>query len=109
QIQNLILFTYYNTAVNRLYYASFYAVQALLFTIDIKPKTHSGILNMFSLHFVKQGKIPVELSDFYATIYHHRNLADYFDIDEYDKETVEIMYSSAKNFIEFIDALIFIK
>ncbi len=46
---------FYNNAVNRLYYACFYAVSALLVSKEIQSKTHSGTKQMFGLHFVKLG------------------------------------------------------
>ncbi len=46
-----------NTAVNRLYYACFYAVSALLLTQDMSSTKHIGIRSLFNRHFVKTGKI----------------------------------------------------
>ena len=106
EIQNLLQFGYYNTAVNRLYYASFYAVQALLANTDIFPKSHKGVLNMFSLHFVRENKIPVQLSDFYAVIFNERQLADYDDDSEFDKETAEAYFSLATEFLAYIEKLL---
>ena len=34
---------FWNTAVNRMYYACFYAVGALLIKHDVAPSTHSGV------------------------------------------------------------------
>lgn len=44
--------SFWNSAVNRLYYSVFYAVNALLFLNDITIKSHSSIKSQFSLHFV---------------------------------------------------------
>ena len=43
---------FWNSAVNRLYYSVFYAVNALLVLHDIRTKTHSSVKSQFSLHFV---------------------------------------------------------
>ena len=40
---------YWNGAVNRMYYACFYAVTALLIQHGIKAQTHSGVRQMLSL------------------------------------------------------------
>ncbi len=40
----------WNAVVNRLYYACFYAVIALLLSKDIKSTTHEGGRSQFSLH-----------------------------------------------------------
>ena len=43
---------YYNTAVNRLYYACYYAAIALLIKHGINPSTHAGVKQMIGMHFV---------------------------------------------------------
>lgn len=101
EVKNLLGFKYYHTSVNRLYYASFYAVQALLASIDIFPKSHKGMIRMFSLHFVEENKIPQNLSDFFAQIFNERELADYSD-KEIEEDAVVEYYSDAQKFLEFI-------
>ena len=44
--------------VNRLYYACFYAVNALLLKYGIPAHTHNGTKSMLRLHIVSNGKIP---------------------------------------------------
>lgn len=46
---------YYNAAVNRLYYACYYAAVALLLKNGISAQTHSGVKTMLGLHFVSKG------------------------------------------------------
>lgn len=48
---------YYNTAVNRLYYACYYAAVALLIKHEVNPGTHSGVKQMIGLHFVATGRL----------------------------------------------------
>ena len=45
----------FNHAVNRYYYAVFYAIQALLATIKSETRKHSGAIALFNKHFVKTG------------------------------------------------------
>ena len=40
---------------NRLYYAAYYAVSALLIAYQIPAHTHEGNIQQFGLHFVKNG------------------------------------------------------
>jgi uncharacterized protein (UPF0332 family) len=47
---------FWNSAVNRLYYSVFYAVNALLVLNEIQTKSHSATKSQFSLHFVKTGR-----------------------------------------------------
>lgn len=46
---------YWNTAGNRMYYACFYAVSALLMKYEIYASTHSGTIQMFGKHFIVNG------------------------------------------------------
>ncbi len=41
------------SAVSRAYYAMYYMAKALLFDIDVNPKTHQGVVMMFGKHFIK--------------------------------------------------------
>ena len=43
---------FWNSAVNRLYYALFYAVNALLVQNEIQTKSHSATKSQFSMHFI---------------------------------------------------------
>lgn len=49
------------SALNRIYYALFYEVIALLLTADLSSAKHTGVRALFNEHFVKTGKVPVEL------------------------------------------------
>jgi uncharacterized protein (UPF0332 family) len=68
EVEILIENKLWNTAVNRLYYACFYAVTALLHNSNMDTKTHSGVKRMFGLHFVKTGKVKDVSGEFYSTL-----------------------------------------
>ena len=53
----------WNGCVNRLYYACFYAVSALLYKHGINSKTHSGTNTQFAHHFVKSEKASKEAGE----------------------------------------------
>jgi uncharacterized protein (UPF0332 family) len=96
----------WNTAVNRLYYACFYAVNALLISRQIETKSHSGALRMLSLHFTKTQKLSIELNRFYADLFENRQSGDYTDFTYFDREMVEELYEQAIEFVEAIENLI---
>lgn len=54
-----------NTYINRLYYACFYAVSALLLTKDLSSAKHSGVRTFFHQNFVKLGIVTIELGQLY--------------------------------------------
>lgn len=67
----------YITAVNRAYYAIFYAANALLATKGLERSKHSGVIAAFRQHFVKTGVVEPEYSDFYGQAMDERHNADY--------------------------------
>jgi uncharacterized protein (UPF0332 family) len=66
--QKVIELEMWVTAANRLYYAAYYAVSALLISNNINAKTHDGIIRMFNQHFVYAGKIDRELARQYNSL-----------------------------------------
>ena len=96
----------WNTAVNRLYYACFYAVSALLISVQIEAQTHAGVRRMLALHFTKTQKLSVKLNKFYSDLFDSRQSGDYADFVYFDKETVEELYKQAIVFIDAIEKLI---
>ena len=50
----------WNPCVNRLYYACFYAVSALLVRQGLSSSKHAGVRGLFNQYFVKTGKVAKE-------------------------------------------------
>lgn len=50
----------WDTATNRLYYAAFYAVTALLLSVNQNNVTHKGVISVFGEQFIKTGRISAE-------------------------------------------------
>lgn len=96
----------WNTAVNRLYYACYYAVIALLINNEINVQTHGGARQMFGLHFVKTGIIPKETGKFFSDIFDKRQIGDYDDFIDYSEEDVRILVIPAKQLISEIEKLL---
>ena len=94
------------SAVNRLYYATFYAIQALLLTKNLSSAKHSGVRSLFQQKFVKEGIIPKELGYFYNQLFKNRQKSDYEDYVHFDKEQVNKWYSLAVNFIKVLSNII---
>ncbi len=57
---------FYAAAINRAYYAIFYAANALLSTKKLARSKHSGVLSAFRQHFIRTGLLSVELSEIYG-------------------------------------------
>ena len=109
EVQTLINNKLWNLAVNRSYYACYYAVSALLAGIKVYPKSHAGVMQMFSLHFVKTGQFSISESQFYQTLIEMRQDADYEDFVDYEKDDVVPLIEPARAFIKKIGGQLFKK
>jgi uncharacterized protein (UPF0332 family) len=96
----------WNTSVNRLYYSCFYAVIALLANEGVEIQTHSGVRQLFGLHFVKTGKIEPESGRFLARLFDLRQTGDYDDFVEFDREKVMELLEPADKLISTIEGLL---
>jgi uncharacterized protein (UPF0332 family) len=96
----------WNSTINRLYYASYYAVMALLLQSDLKPTTHNGAKSNFSEHFVSKDKISKELGKIYSQLFTWRQKGDYDDLFDFDKEKVMPYFASVRQLIDTIEKLI---
>lgn len=97
---------FWNTAVNRLYYACYYAVSALLVSKGISATTHSGVRQMFGLHFIKEELIPKDLGKFYSDIFDMRQTGDYEDYLDFTEEDVLDLQEPAQRLIETISVIL---
>ena len=77
-----------HSAVNRIYYALFYQVSALLLAKGLSFYKHSGVLAAFNKEFVKTGIIDKELGKFYNRMFEHRRSGDCGELVEFEGEDV---------------------
>lgn len=97
---------YYSTAVNRLYYACYYATVALLIKHGINPATHAGVKQMLGLHFVSTGRLPRELGRCFSLLFERRHSSDYDDFAYSTAEEIDELLPKATAFIEAVGVLL---
>lgn len=97
---------YYNAAVNRLYYACYYAASALLLNSEITAHTHSGVKTQLSLHFVRTGLLSIEHGTTFSLLFEKRQASDYSDFAYCDLATVQMLRPRAAAFVEDVKRLI---
>ena len=68
---------FYGSAINRAYYAIFYAANALLATQGLSRSRYSGVIASFRLNFVKPGIIEIEYGGIYGRVMDDRHITDY--------------------------------
>lgn len=88
--------------VNRLYYACFYAVSALLAAEGLSSSKHSGVRSLFNENFVKTGSVEKSLARVYNDLYERRQESDYVDFVEFREEQVTPWIPRAESFAEQI-------
>ncbi len=64
-------------AISRLYYFLLHIIRALLLSKGFEPKSHEGVLRLFSLHFIKEGIFEPKTSHIFAKLMKYREEADY--------------------------------
>jgi len=94
---------FWNSAVNRLYYAVFYAVNALLVMNEIQIKSHSATKSQFSLNFVKTGKFDKKYGKLLSELFDWRQKGDYENIFDYDDDSVQPLFKPVHEMIELIE------
>lgn len=91
-------------AINRLYYACFFAVSALLLAEGHSSSKHKGVQSLFSQHWIRTEKLPASMGRFFHRLYEHRQQSDYTDLTTFDRSDVERWWNEARAFIESISA-----
>ena len=92
----------YRGAINRAYYAMFYAVLALLATKQLGSSKHSGAVALFDREFVKTGLLPVDFSRSLHMAFERRQVHDYGELTEVDDETSVLAIREARSFVDAV-------
>ena len=96
----------WNPCVNRLYYACFYAVSALLIQEGLSSSKHSGVRSLFNRHFVKTNKVSKETARIFNDLFERRQEGDYMDFISFKESQVQPWISEAETFVETVAVLI---
>jgi len=96
----------WQTAMNRLYYACYYAVSALLIQNGIEAKTHHGVINQMGLHLVRTGVLSSTQGKLYQRLFELRQTGDYSDWIILEENDVKSLVEPAEKFIAEIENLI---
>jgi uncharacterized protein (UPF0332 family) len=97
---------YYNTAINRLYYACYYAAVSLLIKHGMNPGTHAGVKQMIGMHFVATGRLSRELGRCFYMLFERRHSSDYDDFAYSSESEIDELLPKATAFIETIGQLL---
>lgn len=96
----------WNSAVNRLYYACFYAASALLLKRGIGAKSHGGVIAKFSDSVVRTDEMPADTYRVYSKLLNWRTKGDYSDMFDFTKEDIDDVLGPTKAFVEAVKELL---
>lgn len=96
----------WHACVNRLYYACFYSVSALLLKHNLSSSKHTGVRGLFNRHFVKPEIISRDLARCYNDLFERRHESDYLDFMKYEAQQVRPWMDQAKTFVHVVIGVI---
>lgn len=89
-------------SMNRVYYAMFYSVQALLVSRKVSFSKHGQVKAYFNREMVKTGIFPTEMGRLYNKAFEYRQKFDYIDFSSPDREIVSEYLEKAIDFVSNI-------
>jgi uncharacterized protein (UPF0332 family) len=92
-------------AVNRCYYAAFYAASAVLLARGSRFAKHSGVRAAVHRDLVKTGLLSEEWGRFYDRLFQERQEADYIEFVEFEKGEVDDMIQATERFVRVLEPL----
>lgn len=91
---------YLRDAVNRAYYAIFYATEALLNEKDLRFKKHGAVHGAFAQHYIKTGLFDAKYHKLVLTAFGKRMLGDYDEAVQFKSEEVKQTITEAWGFLQ---------
>lgn len=90
-------------AINRAYYAMFYAIQALIVLQNEVTSKHSGAIAFFDRELIKTGIFSKNLSRSLHLAFDRRQMNDYGEVSLFSQADVEVALTEAKEFVEAVE------
>lgn len=98
----------WDMVANRVYYAVFHAVSALLINSEIEVGSHKGAAIRFQQHFVKTGVFNSQEAHMYSRLQQLREEGDYNCYIRTSEDEIMPYIEQAKSFIQKIEDLLVI-
>jgi uncharacterized protein (UPF0332 family) len=96
----------WDACANRLYYACFYAVTALLLQNGHPTQTHKGAKILFTQHFVKTALISTEQGYLFVELFDKRQAGDYADLVDWTEDDILPLVEPTRAFVETIKVML---
>ena len=96
----------WNGALNRVYYAAFYAARALLALKRIDSSRHSGAIALFQEHFVKTGAVPPDIARALPQAFARRQRTDHGDFAEAQMTEVQTLRDAVERLVRACEEVV---
>ncbi|MCX8010831.1 MAG: HEPN domain-containing protein [Ignavibacteria bacterium] len=93
-------------AMNRIYYAGFYIVSALLLFEDFSTSKHKQLIGYFNRNYIRTNLINIEVGEILSKAFKKRSSVDYVDFVTVTKSEVIGYFEKMKLFVHDVDKLI---
>ena len=100
QAQGVVELQYWETIANRLYYAAYNAVSAMLIAYGYTAHSHDAVIHLFGQHFVNPGIVDIKDGKLYHQLFTMRLTGDYDDTYGLTSEDVLPLIEPASELIE---------
>jgi len=94
-----------NATVNRLYYACFYAVSALLLADGISTSRHAHLRSVLHRDYVRSGLIPQESGKHFDLLFDSRQESDYADWVVFETDDIRSWMERTELFVRHVAEL----
>lgn len=105
EIKKVMPLEVWGIIANRMYYALYYAVSALLTKDSHTVNTHKGALSLVNQYYVKTDILTKEDGHLFGQVFAFRQGSDYDDFIDATKEDVERLFPKVETLVEKIIAL----
>jgi uncharacterized protein (UPF0332 family) len=95
----------YTFAINRAYYALFYAVSALLLEEGRRFSKHSGVRAAFNRDIIRPGRLSREHGELYNQLFRDRQEGDYVEFTAFDAPYVQEKIDACEEFLTHLRLL----
>jgi uncharacterized protein (UPF0332 family) len=96
----------FRSVMNRLYYAMFYAVLALLQNKAMGTSKHSGAIALFDREYVKPGIFSKEMSKALHRAFELRQVGDYMEYTTVTISDIEEIHPLAEQFVTNVEFIL---
>ncbi len=93
-------------AINRAYYACYYAATAIMLRRGKEFTKHSGVRAAVHQHLIKTGELSEDLGRAYDNLFEERQEGDYIGFTSFESEQVVDAIAKAVRFVDQIEILL---